>query len=369
MEVKGAQGEKRHENLGQGKDDQGILLQKFAADGATDGKPENKGRKHLVKTVAGTAHQKAEQTYPDNLVNEGGEPRNGRNPEPGILGRHGQFVFGNVIDVQGLGGMVRTFSATFRASISTFLIIFFVGRSGKTDIAENRRQQEVDRSSHAKGGMVTQFRNQQVAGHQNSNGRTQAVGEVEHGERKFLTALAQEPCRNEGEGHAHRNSNGERRARSQHHLGNLGARKAQARNPFTVKEKSRKQVVEWVVNEAANTDGQFHRRIAKQGPFYPFHHLARDKTTNGKAAHVNAEREHLAIAGVAQEKLKVTSPGSFVNQSRKTRKSKEKVNENVHKLHSLHLEGLAVFIYGFPRGKPHHFIYGERKRDALSHGV
>ena len=174
--------------------------------------------------------------------------------------------------------------------------------------------------------MVAQFGNQQVAGHQNANGRTQAVGKVEHGERKFLTALAQEPRRNEGESHAHSNGDGECRTRSQHHLGNLGARKAQARNPFAIKEKSRKQVVERVVNQAANTDGQFHRRIAKQGPLYPFHHLARNKTTDGKTAHVNAQREHLAVAGVAQEKLEVAGPGTFVNEAGKTRKRKEEID-------------------------------------------
>ena len=109
-------------------------------------------------------------------------------------------------------------------------------------------------------------------------------------------------------------------------LGNLGARKARARNPFTIKEKSRKQVVERVVNQAANTDGQFHRRIAKQGPLHPFHHLARNKTTDGKTAHVNAQREHLAVAGVAQEKLEVAGPGTFVNEAGKTRKCKEEID-------------------------------------------
>ena len=106
VEVQRTQGKEGHKNLSQRKDHQGVLLQKLAANGASDGKSQNESREHLVETVAGTAHQEAQQAYPDNLVNKRGKPRNGRNPEPGVLGRHGQLVFGNVIDVQRLGGTI-----------------------------------------------------------------------------------------------------------------------------------------------------------------------------------------------------------------------------------------------------------------------
>ena len=85
-----------------------------------------------------------------------------------------------------------------------------------------------------------------------------------------------------------------------------------------------------MIDQPAYTDSQFHCRVTEQRPLHLLDHLARDKAADSKAAHVDAEREHLPVAGVAQEQFEVTGPGTFVDESRETRKGEEEIDENVH---------------------------------------
>ena len=116
------------------------------------------------------------------------------------------------------------------------------------------------------------------------------------------------------------------------HLRNLRAGKAEARNPFAIEEEPRKRVVQRVVRHTADTDGKFYCGIPEQRALDLLDHLARNKAAYGKAAHVNAEREHLAVTGMPEEEFKVARPRTFVNQARKARKRKQEVNKNVHGL-------------------------------------
>ena len=90
-----------------------------------------------------------------------------------------------------------------------------------------------------------------------------------------------------------------------------------------------------MVNDAANANCKFHRRIPEQGPLHLLDKFARDKTANRKPAHVNAEREHLTIARMSEEKFKVPGPRPLVNETRKTRKSKKRVNNDIHECKSI----------------------------------
>ena len=252
MEVERAQGEERHENLRKRKHDEGVLLEKLAAYGATDGKSENKGGEHLVEAVARRTHQQRKQADPDDFVNERGEARDGGNPEPGALGRHRELVFCHVVGFGTLG---------FLRGIRR---IFFLGRGcHEPDNAEDGREQEVDGGGNAKSGMVTEYGNERIARDQDAYRRTETVREVEHRERNFGAAFAHEPCRNEGERHAHRNRDGERRTGRKHNLCNLGACKAEPGHPVAIEEEPGEQVVQRVVNEPADTDGEFYRGIAQ----------------------------------------------------------------------------------------------------------
>ena len=213
MEVERAQREERHENLRERKHYEGVLLEKLAAHGATDGKSQDKGGEHLVEAVARRAHQQRKQADPDDLVNERGEARDGGNPEPGALGRHRELVLGHVVG--------------FFLFFVLGRFVFVLGRRGhEPDNAEDGRKQEVDGGGNAKRGMVTEHGNERIARDQDTDCRTEAVREVEHRERDFGTALAHEPCRDKRERHAHRNRDRERRTSRKHNLCNLGASEA-----------------------------------------------------------------------------------------------------------------------------------------------
>ena len=215
VEVERAQREERHENLRERKHYEGVLLEELAAYGATDGKSENKGGEHLVEAVARRAHQQRKQADPDDFVNERGEARDGRNPEPGALGRHRELVFGHVVGF-GVSGFLRGIRR-----------IFFLGRGcHEPDNAEDGREQEVDGGGNAKSSMVTEHGNERIARDQDAYRRTEAVREVEHRERDFGTAFAHEPRRDKRERHAHRNRDRERRTSRKHNLCNLGASEA-----------------------------------------------------------------------------------------------------------------------------------------------
>ena len=68
-----------------------------------------------------------------------------------------------------------------------------------------------------------------------------------------------------------------------------------------------------MVRHSADTDRQFYDAVPEQWTLGTDDHLARHKASDGKAAHINAERKHLAVAGMPQEKFKVSRPRAFVN--------------------------------------------------------
>ena len=116
-----------------------------------------------------------------------------------------------------------------------------------------------------------------------------------------------------------------------HDLRNFGAGEPEARHPVTIEEETRKQVVQRVVCHTANADGEFHSGIPEQRPLDLFDHLARNEAADGKPAHVDAEREHLAVAGMPEEKFEVSCPRAFVNEARKPGEGKQEVDQSVHK--------------------------------------
>ena len=322
VEVQRAEGEERHENLRHREHDERILLEELAAHGAADRKAEDERRKHLVEAVARRTHQQREQANPDNLVDKRSEARNARNPEPGRLRGHRELVFRRVVLVQGLAG--------FAAAFCNFVFVVMVGRSHEADKAEHHREQEVDGCRHAQGDVVAEHGDKHVARDEDADRRAEAVREVEHRERDFGTALAHEARRDKGERHADRNRDGERGAGRKDDLHDFSPRKAEARDPLAIEEEAREPVVQRVVRHAADTDGKFHRGIPEQRTPYLLDHLARDKAADCKAAHVDAEREHLAVAGVPEEKLEVARPRTFVNQACKTRKRKQEIDQDIH---------------------------------------
>ena len=183
--------------------------------------------------------------------------------------------------------------------------------------------------------MVSEFRNQDVACEQNTNGTAEAIRKVKHRERDFGTALSHKPSRNERERHTNRNCNRERRTCRQHHLQNFRAARAQLRHKIRIVKVIRNPNVHRVVNQPANANRKLHRRIPEQRSLHALHKLTRDKTTNRKPAHVNAERKHLTIARMSEEKFKVPGPRPLVNETRKTRESKKRVNNDIHECKSI----------------------------------
>ena len=278
--------------------------------------------------MARGTHQKREQAYPYNLVDERRKARNARNPEPGRLRGHRQLVFGHIVLVQRLDMAIR-FSTENHLD---FLVLFTGRRSHEADKPEHHRQEEVDGRGDAQRNVVSEFGNEHVACHQDADGRTETVREVEHRERDFGAALAHETCSDERERHAHSNRDWKRGTRSQHDFRHLGAGKPETRHPVAIEEETREQVVQRMVRHTAYADGKFHRRIPEQRTPHLLDHLARDKAADGKAAHVDAEREHLAIARMPEEEFEVAGPRAFVNEAGKPGEGEKEIDENVHTL-------------------------------------
>ena len=203
-------------------------------------------------------------------------------------------------------------------------------RRRNTDKAEHRRQQEVDGSSHAQGRMVTNLWNQEIAGRQDTDGRTQAVRKVKHRKRNFGAALAHKTCGNKGERHADCNRNRECRARGKCDLRDFSTARRKRSGPRRIVEYSGKPNVQRVVCNTANTDGQFHQAVSQERSLGFLDHPARNKAAYGKAAHVNAEREHLAVARMPKEEFKVSRPRAFVNQAREPGQGKQEIDQEVH---------------------------------------
>lgn len=178
--------------------------------------------------------------------------------------------------------------------------------------------------------MVAEHRDKRVAREQNTDSGTKAVRKVKHRQRNFGTTLAHKPGSDERECHTHGNRNRERGARRKNHLRDFGTDMAKACRKFAIEEEPGEQIVERMVGDTANTNRKFHGSIAEQRALHLFDKLARDKATNGKAAHVDAEREHLPVAGMAKKEFEVTGPGTFVNEASEPGERKEEINKNVH---------------------------------------
>ncbi len=322
VEVQRAEGEERHEDLRHREHDERIFLEELAAHGATDCKAEDERRKHLVEAVARRTHQQREQANPDNLVDKRSEARNARNPEPGGLRGHRKLVLCRVVLVQGL--------ATFAVAFHRIIFVVMVRRSHEADKAEHHRKQEVDGGRHAQGNVVAEHRDKHVARDEDADRRTEAVREVEHRERNFGAALAHEARRDKGERHADRDRDGERGTGRKDDLHDFGTRKAEARDPLAIEEEAREPVVQRVVRHAADTDGKFHRGIPEQRTPHLLDHLARNEAADRKAAHVDAEREHLAIAGMPEEEFKVAGPRAFVNETSEPGEGKQEIDQDIH---------------------------------------
>ena len=213
--------------------------------------------------------------------------------------------------------------------IMKFGSVFIFGRHRRrrnTDKAEHRRQQEVDGCSHTQGRMVTNLWNQEIAGRQDTDGRTQAIRKVKHRERNFSTALAHKTRGNEGERHAHRNRNRESRTCRKGDLRQFSPTRRKGGCPRRIVEYPGQPNVQRVVRDTANTDSQFHQAIPKERALGFLDHLACNKAAYGKAAHINAEREHLAVARMPQEEFKVSSPRAFVNEAREPGQGKQEID-------------------------------------------